>query len=83
MLTTEADARKKWCPLARVEGNNRLNNALNDGFENTPEPYHCIGSRCMMWREIHSSHLKGGAAKTLQGHGFCGVGGRPELEQGF
>jgi hypothetical protein len=66
--------------LARVDGHNRVNNTLNDGFENAPEPFHCIASKCMMWREIHYSHIKAGATLSLAGHGYCGAAGRPEIE---
>jgi hypothetical protein len=36
MLTAAGDVDKKWCPFVRVEGHNRINNSLTDGFENTP-----------------------------------------------
>jgi hypothetical protein len=80
MLTSESDARLKWCPFTRVEGGNRLNNTLNDGFENAPAPFHCVAGKCMFWREMHYSHLKAGAAKSLVGHGYCGAAGKPDLE---
>ena len=44
---TEEEARKKWCPHIRVNGNNR-------SYSRTPpEPhlYRCIASDCMMWEE--------------------------------
>ena len=80
MLTSEIEARQKWCPSTRVEGQNRLNNSLTGGFDNTHEQFHCIASKCMLWREFHFSHMKHGAEKTLATHGYCGLGGKPDLE---
>ncbi len=75
MLTSEGDALGKWCPFARVDGNNRLNKAPADGPETIPEPFRCIGAKCMAWREIQTSHLKGAAGKLAQGNGYCGLSG--------
>jgi hypothetical protein len=75
MLTSESEAREKLCPLARIGGDNRVNNARPDGVETIPEPYRCIASKCMAWREVKTSHLKGEAGKAVQGHGYCGLGG--------
>jgi hypothetical protein len=77
MWTTDSLAHTKWCPYVRVEGNNRFNNSLTDGFQDTQQMYHCLGSKCMLWREISSPHLKHGA--TLEGAGYCGLGGHPEI----
>lgn len=79
MPTTEVESHKKWCPFVRVDGNNRLNNQLTDGFESTPEPYHCIGSKCMMWRDIHNRNMKAGYAAGHQAHGYCALGGQPDI----
>lgn len=79
MLTSENESHTMWCPFVRVDGGNRINNSLTDGFENSPAPFHCIGKRCMAWRELHSSHIKAGAEKALQGHGYCGLSGRPDM----
>lgn len=78
MLMKEDDALSKWCPMVRIEGANRLSNMRSDGFENAAKEYHCIGSRCMSWREFHLSHMRGG--EPAQHHGYCGLAGRPELD---
>ena len=36
MFLTATEARTKWCPFVRIEGSNRFDNTLNDGFVNTP-----------------------------------------------
>jgi hypothetical protein len=78
MLISESLARKKWCPLVRVDNSNRLYNTKTDGFENTNPNYHCIGSQCMGWRSFHLSHLKGHEDGTVEMHGYCGFAGRPD-----
>ncbi len=80
MWTTDSLAHTKWCPYVRVDGNNRINNSLTDGFQNTHDVYHCLGSKCMLWREIHSTHLKHGATLGVQGAGYCGLGKHPEID---
>lgn len=75
MLLSESDARKKWCPMVRVEGNNRIHNTLTDGFQNAERTYHCIANDCMAWREYHLSFMHG--SEPLEKHGYCGVAGRP------
>jgi hypothetical protein len=79
MLLSEAKARNLWCPMVRVEGDNRMLNTLTDGFENTTKAYHCIGSHCMAWREFHLSYMHG-STEASEKHGYCGLAGRPELE---
>ena len=83
MLITENEAHTMWCPFVRVEGSNRLNNSLTDGFEGSPAPYHCIGNKCMMWRKNHVAHLKAGAAKGAAAHGHCGLAGAVEIDTGW
>jgi hypothetical protein len=72
---TEEEAKKMWCPMARVE----LYNAFAANRERlvyrgdgrgftTPkglDACRCIASDCMMWR------------KDSQTTGFCGLAGRP------
>lgn len=79
MQLTEEMARKKWCPFVRTTGGNRFYNEKTDGFQNTPNVYHCIASDCMAWRELHFSHVKGGDA-SMEQHGYCGIAGRPVQE---
>ena len=83
MLITEATARTKWCPFVRIEGSNRLDNTMTGGFEHSGSQYHCIGGSCMVWRELHLSHMKGMTHLPDERHGYCGLAERPDLEQGW
>ena len=80
MYLSEEQARARWCPFARVDGNNRINNTKNDGFANAPQPYHCIADECMLWRAVHMTHMKHGAEHLMANHGYCGMGDRPAFE---
>ena len=42
---TEEEARKKWCPHMRVNGNNRNYSVT----EPESDRFRCIASDCMMW----------------------------------
>ena len=70
---TEKEAKKKWCPFARVGDDdgvtyNRWRPLWGDKpFKTTA----CIGSRCMAWRWTVSSR----DTPTSEGH--CGLAGRP------
>jgi len=81
MLTSESAARKKWCPLARVDGSSRANAPAKDKISH--EPYHCIAGECMFWREMHTAHMKAVNTKTVETQGYCGIAGRPESERDF
>lgn len=58
MLTTEEQAREKWCPLARYSttsgdpASNRWRQSLPEDqpYAANPVPCRCIGSECMAWR---------------------------------
>jgi hypothetical protein len=54
MIVSEADARKKWCPFARVNTNNGCaTNRYADekaGKDGRPHNSMCIGSECMAWQ---------------------------------
>lgn len=73
-MTTEAEAKDKWCPFARTyeqagsDGNpvsvNRA--AMSSGI--MPD-CRCLASACMAWRWIESRVGEGG---------YCGLAGRPE-----
>lgn len=76
MRVTEEQARKKWCPFVRVEGNNRLYNTTTDGFDAEHRFQHCIGSMCMAWRVFSFSYAREEAAPER--HGYCGLAGKPE-----
>ncbi len=64
----EEDAKQKWCPMVRCAAGIEDNNAANCGetIENRNPPFaRCIGSECMMWRNLGKNK------------GFCGLGGNP------
>jgi len=77
MRVTEHEARKKWCPFARVEGNNRLMNMKTSGFDAEHMFHHCIGSQCMAWRSFHYTFVRD-VEHDVEHHGYCGLAGRPE-----
>jgi hypothetical protein len=79
MYSSEEEARERWCPLARIDGNSRIVNTLHDGFKGSPAPYHCIAGECMMWREVHVAHLKAGTGRAMANHGYYGLAARPEF----
>ncbi len=82
MMHSEEQARKKWCPEARVatgytvDGKfqteaqspafNRMSNSCKISFPNSAR---CIASDCMAWR------WSGGARHFTEG--YCGLAGQP------
>jgi hypothetical protein len=75
MQITEEQAHQRWCPMVRVEGNNRVHNTKSDGFENADTSFKCIGSKCMAWREYEMTFAHGSAPQER--HGYCGLAGKP------
>ena len=67
-----------WCPLVRVDGDNRHMNMKTSGFDNAHMFHHCIGSKCMGWRVFSLSHVKGSDRAAIH-HGYCGFAGRPDI----
>lgn len=78
MLLNEAEARTKWCPHVRVEGNNRLHNAVTGGFSNEDTAFRCVAHDCMAWREHHLKFTHGDADAVI--HGYCGLSGKPAVD---
>lgn len=83
-MTTEAEAKTKWCPLARSLSSISSNDnplvrgpvaiAFGNRFGLSPDGREqislCIGSACMAWRRVeHIDHTD---------YGYCGAFGRPE-----
>ncbi len=76
---TEEDAKKRWCPMARVTtmrygkgyviGGNRDVSLLvpPNSFDPDTDITKCIASACMMWRE----------ELDVEKNGYCGLGGKP------
>jgi hypothetical protein len=71
MLTTEKQAREKWCPWTRTGyrgiGLNRQSVGNSSDRDGILHDTRCIASDCMAWRE----------SRTLQNFGHCGLAGTP------
>ena len=80
MLMSDKAAREKWCPVVRIDNNNRLHNSLTDGFQNSEKMYDCIAGDCMGWREFHLSHLKGERQPASRATAIAAMRGKPERE---
>lgn len=91
-MMTEGDAKKKWCPFARVGGMSGANR--NVGVAHRDYAL-CIASACMAWRISGDGWLRSPTDpgpmqfKTMgeyrdalkngaQEVGYCGMAGRPE-----
>lgn len=63
---TEEEAKTKWCPMVR------LTDYEDRSVHNPKNPLtHCIGSKCMMWREAINGAGQGKSSF------YCGLGGKP------
>ena len=54
-MLTEAEARRKWCPYARVSVSDRKeegNHANNRWADEPTKGANCLGSGCMAWRMV-------------------------------
>lgn len=47
---TENEARLRWCPLSRVEGDKTDPTAGNRDRVATHESARCVGSACALWK---------------------------------
>jgi hypothetical protein len=80
---TEEEAKKNWCPFARVrEANNGAAAAVNiRSFHSNPH-VRCIASACMAWRWKSrfgtDPDNPENCAVLPPTHGYCGLAGRPE-----
>lgn len=87
---TEGEAKKKWCPFARVPSavNGTIVTpqsgeivALNRTDTGAPYVY-CLGKDCMAWHWKNLPHYPhGGMLEPAyeQGDGYCGLAGKPEM----
>ncbi|MCB9993937.1 MAG: hypothetical protein H6873_09810 [Hyphomicrobiaceae bacterium] len=80
MLISETEARKKWCPHVRVEGNNRLHNTITGGVSHNDAAYLCVAGECMAWRSFHLRFSHGGDSADDPQHGYCGLSGEPAID---
>lgn len=82
-MRTVAEAKKLWCPMARVAliPKNGGPAAINDPTVLTPTC--CIADGCAMWRWEHTTESVQGetqgartfAVRVVQTHGYCGLAG--------
>lgn len=68
-MMTEAEAKTKWCPMARVvAAGHSSGNTFTDG--KSVDYVKCIGSACMAWRRVENiDHTN---------YGYCGAFGEPK-----
>lgn len=71
MLTTEKQARDKWCPFTVTGyagmGLNRMSGVRSDHGSGIVHDTRCIASECMAWRW----------SRTLNDFGHCGLASVP------
>lgn len=87
MLTTEEEAKTKWCPFARVAVDARgASVSVNRHLEGaiTQRETRCLTSACMAWRWIDDEWLTEepndpteSPPSTRHRRGFCGLAGKP------
>lgn len=64
---TEGEAKRKWCPMKRLEGGNFRPKNPRDGVDT-----YCITSDCMMWKETNNGIPDGQSAPSKKS-GYCGL----------
>jgi hypothetical protein len=75
---TEAEAKKKWCPMVRITMMDLGVAVDNRGrFAKVTTNTHCIASECMMWWWNPPSATHINPAEEYHKTGYCGLGGKP------
>jgi hypothetical protein len=69
-MTTEAEAKEKWCPHIRITGGWHNEGSMTNRCD-TPTMTDCIASECMAWRWAMAE------AEGCTPLGYCGLGGKP------
>ena len=79
-MMTEDEARKKWCPAARVVAEGRTQRSpphnravVGDKVINLPRGCDCIASDCMWWRWDDPANLHEGFDDPEKRTGYCGI----------
>lgn len=81
MITTEAEAKTKWCPFVRTgmygEGVAaiRMIPVNRDPRQENAELAPCLGTGCMAWR-VKGELVKATGSVVL---GYCGLAGEPDM----
>ena len=75
---TEDEAKTKWCPMVRVAngGSAGFNRNSIGTLRHIEAETHCIGSACMMWRDMFDDQPHASDA-TRRVRGYCGMAGKP------
>ena len=79
----ELEAREKWCPMARLEGDYSDELGANRTKSGRiPDAAKCIGSDCMMWVATDNECAPTPPRRNeddaeCSPAGYCGLGGRP------
>ncbi len=86
-MLTEEEAKTKWCPFARCNGetedhypiSNRGDVMMprNDTFA---EGFRCLASECMAWRSTDNKTFPcapGDEPRPSEPAGYCGLAGKP------
>ncbi len=77
MMHTEEQARKLWCPWARVfEGSGAGAAGINRSGPETG--FYCIASKCAAWRWEWDDKKSGEPDGRHAEQGFCGLAGKQE-----
>jgi hypothetical protein len=76
-MVTEEEAKKRWCPFARVvrSSTGAMTSVNRDGPHPDPRAL-CIASECMAWRAVADPN-SGGVVR-----GYCGLSGPPQSSSG-
>jgi hypothetical protein len=75
IVSSEKEARERWCPFARVFVSDCSEPAACNRYgsgEQFPNA-RCIGSKCMAWRWVPDPD----GIKPNSGRGYCGLAGVP------
>lgn len=76
-MSTEVEAREKWCPMVRtgltagMAVNHHVGIIGSAHAGDVHEETRCVGSHCMMWRW---QHPQGRRCEAEQG--YCGLAGK-------
>lgn len=80
---TEDEAKKLWCPHARIGVTNSEGGGFSVNRAGPSVPLRsldrCLGFGCMAWRWTDIIEAQGQSIPMPQGnpHGYCGLAGKP------
>lgn len=84
-MSTEAEAREKWCPMVRVgdvfrdDNGNNTAASFNRCSDGTFSSFKCVASSCMMWRwkgdTVPDPKNSNRTIRIQTQEGYCGLAG--------